>query len=211
MRKNPEQAGESHQTSLLLAVVAMALVVLASNILVQYPFRPLGLADYLTWGAFSYPFAFLVTDLTNRHFGARRTRHLVYAGFVFAVLLSAWFATPRIAIASGLAFLCAQLLDVEIFDRLRRQAWWMPPFLSSLVSSAVDTAIFFTLAFSCAPALARGLEAIGITDACGDGLPWQSWALCDYLVKLALAALFILPYGALRRWISPNPMAGELS
>jgi len=189
--------------SLLLPIAAMAVVVLASNILVQYPFEPLGLADYLTWGAFSYPFAFLITDLTNRHFGARDTRKVVYAGFIAAVTLSAFFATPRIAIASGLAFLLAQLLDVEIFDRMRRRAWWMPPFLSSLVSSALDTVVFFTLAFSCSTVIGSTLGAIGITDACGEGLPWTTWAIFDYLVKLALAIVFILPYGALRRVISP--------
>lgn len=184
-------------------VLAMALVVLASNILVQYPFAPFGLADYLTWGAFSYPFAFLVTDLTNRHFGAVRSRRVVYAGFIAAVMLSVIFATPRIALASGLAFLLAQLLDVEIFDRLRRHAWWAPPFVSSLVSSALDTAIFFTLAFSCAPALGALLDLVGLGRGCGDGLPWKTWALFDYLVKLVLAVLFLLPYGALMRWIAP--------
>lgn len=195
-------AGRARLRDLLLPVAAMALVVLASNILVQYPFEPLGLRDDLTWGAFSYPFAFLVTDLTNRHFGARDTRRVVYAGFVAAVLLSAWLATPRIAAASGLAFLLAQLLDVEIFERLRRHAWWVPPFASSLVSSALDTVVFFTLAFSCSAAIGAVLGAIGIHDACGDGLPWTSWALFDYLVKLVLAVLFIAPYGALMRWIS---------
>jgi queuosine precursor transporter len=189
--------------SLLLPIAAMAVVVLASNILVQYPFEPLGLADYLTWGAFSYPFAFLVTDLTNRHFGARDTRKVVYVGFVAAVILSAWFATPRIAIASGLAFLLAQLLDVEIFDRMRRRAWWMPPFLSSLVSSALDTVVFFTLAFSCSAVIGSSFGVIGITDACGADLPWTTWAVFDYLVKLALAITFIIPYGALRRVVSP--------
>jgi queuosine precursor transporter len=192
-------------TSLLLPIAAMAVVVLASNILVQYPFEPFGLSDYLTWGAFSYPFAFFVTDLTNRRFGAWNTRKVVYAGFVAAIGLSAWFATPRIAVASGLAFLLAQLLDVEIFDRMRRRAWWVPPFLSSLVSSAVDTVVFFTLAFSCSAVIGSAFSAIGIGDACGEGLPWATWAVFDYLVKLALAVAFILPYGALRRIVTPVP------
>jgi queuosine precursor transporter len=189
--------------ALPLAIAAMALVVLASNILVQYPFEPLGLADTLTWGAFSYPFAFLVTDLANRHLGATMTRRVVYAGFVVAVALSAWLATPRIAAASGLAFVVAQLIDVEIFDRLRRRAWWMPPFLSSLLSSALDTLIFFALAFSCAQAVGGTLALVGLDGPCGDGLPWQRWALFDYVVKLGLAAIFILPYGALMRWLGP--------
>lgn len=183
-----------------LAVAAMAAVVLASNILVQYPVRFAGLADYLTFGAFSYPLAFLVTDLTNRRFGPAGARRVVYIGFVAAVALSAYFATPRIAIASGTAFLAAQLLDIALFDRLRRQAWWLPPFISSVVASALDTALFFGLAFYCGPLLGRDisgwLASVGIADAC-IALPWISLALADYAVKLGLAALALLPYGAL--------------
>src|SRR3712207_5801119 len=127
----------------------MTLVVLASNILVQYPFHHLGLGDYLTWGAFSYPFSFLVTDLSNRRFGPQGARRVVYAGFVLAVALSVVLATPRIAVASGAAFLLAQLLDISIFARLRNRAWWLPPFVSSVISSGLDTAIFFSVAFYC--------------------------------------------------------------
>ncbi len=186
----------------LVALAAMTAVVLASNILVQYPVAFGGLADYLTWGAFSYPFAFLVTDLSNRRFGPAGARRVVYAGFVLAVLLSAALATPRIAIASGSAFLAAQLLDIAIFSRLRGHAWWLPPFASSVVSSALDTAIFFSLAFYCGPlpglglTVAEVLGAAGIADSC-TALPWTSLAAADYLVKLALAALSIAPYGAL--------------
>jgi hypothetical protein len=186
------------------AVVAMAFVVLASNILVQFPVA--GLGDYLTWGAFSYPVAFLVTDLSNRRFGPAGARRVVYAGFAAAVILSVIFATPRIAIASGAAFLAAQLLDVAIFARLRDRAWWQAPFVSSVVSSAVDTAIFFSLAFYCGPVLGTtisgALGAVGIADAC-QLLPWTSLALADYGVKVALAALAIAPYGALRRFVGP--------
>ena len=103
-----------------LPVAAFSLIVLASNILVQYPVHFFGLEQMLTYGAFSYPIAFLVTDITNRHYGAARTRHIVLIGFVIAVILSLVFATPRIALASGLAFICANLLDVQIFDVLRR-------------------------------------------------------------------------------------------
>jgi uncharacterized PurR-regulated membrane protein YhhQ (DUF165 family) len=186
----------------LIAITAMTLVVLASNILVQYPFVHAGLGDYLTWGAFSYPIAFLVTDLSNRRFGAKAARRVVYAGFVFAVLLSVYFATPRIAIASGTAFLVAQLLDIALFVRLRNRAWWMPPFVSSVISSGLDTAIFFSLAFFCGPVPGLGLtidDALaraGIANAC-TALPWVSLAVADYLVKLALAAVAIAPYGAL--------------
>jgi uncharacterized PurR-regulated membrane protein YhhQ (DUF165 family) len=184
----------------VVAVAAMALVVLASNILVQYPFTYAGLGDYLTWGAFSYPFAFLVTDLSNRRFGPGRARVIVYAGFVLAVALSAYFATPRLAIASGAAFLTAQLLDISIFQRLRNRAWWLPPFISSVISSGLDTAIFFSLAFACGPIPGLGatisdtLGLVGIADQCM-ALPWVNLAAADYLVKLLLAALSIAPYG----------------
>src|SRR3954466_14063194 len=118
-----------------IALIAITLVVLASNILVQYPFQFAGLGDYLTWGAFTYPFSFLVTDLSNRRFGTKGARRVVYVGFVLAVVLSVILATPRIAIASGAAFIVAQLLDIQIFFRLRGRAWWMPPFVSSVISS----------------------------------------------------------------------------
>jgi hypothetical protein len=186
----------------MLAVAAMALVVLASNILVQYPVALGRLGDYLTWGAFSYPFAFLVTDLSNRRFGPAGARRVVYAGFVLAVALSATFATPRIAVASGTAFLAAQLLDIGIFARLRDRAWWLPPLVSSVISSALDTAIFFSLAFYCGTlpglgfTIADALGRIGIADECAT-LPWVNLAVADYGVKLALAALSIAPYGAL--------------
>jgi len=188
----------------LIALAAMTLVVLSSNILVQYPFQHLGLENYLTWGAFSYPFAFLVTDLSNRRFGPKGARKVVYAGFVLAVLLSMILATPRIAIASGAAFIVAQLLDIQIFFRLRGRAWWMPPFVSSVISSGLDTLIFFSFAFYCGAIPGLGLTIsdalghVGIADQC-IALPWTNLALADYLVKLALAAIAIAPYGAVLR------------
>jgi uncharacterized PurR-regulated membrane protein YhhQ (DUF165 family) len=193
----------------LIALAAMTLVVLSSNILVQHPVQHLGLGDYLTWGAFSYPFSFLVTDLSNRRFGPQGARRVVYAGFVLAVLLSVVLATPRIAIASGAAFLLAQLLDIGIFTRLRDRAWWLPPFASSVVSSALDTAIFFSVAFYCGlvPGLGGTISDIlgdaGIADSCV-ALPWVSLAVADYLVKLAIAALALAPYGALLRVMRPR-------
>ena len=193
----------------LIALAAMTLVVLSSNILVQHPFQHLGLGDYLTWGAFSYPFSFLVTDLSNRRFGPQGARRVVYAGFVLAVLLSVVLATPRIAVASGAAFLLAQLLDIGIFTRLRDRAWWLPPFVSSVVSSALDTAIFFSVAFYCGlvPGLGGTISDIlgdaGIADSCV-ALPWVSLAVADYLVKLAIAALALAPYGALLRVMRPR-------
>lgn len=193
----------------LIALTAMTLVVLSSNILVQYPFHHLGLGDYLTWGAFSYPFSFLVTDLSNRRFGTQGARRVVYVGFVLAVALSIVLATPRIAIASGAAFLTAQLLDISIFARLRDRAWWMPPFISSVISSGLDTAIFFSVAFYCAavPGLGLTISEIlgqaGIADEC-IALPWTNLAIADYLVKLALAAISIAPYGAILALMRPR-------
>lgn len=196
---------------LLVAVAAMVTVVAASNFLVQFPvglsLGGVNLGDILTWGAFTYPVAFLVTDLSNRAFGPQRTRLVVIAGFAVAVLLSIWLATPRIAIASGTAFLVAQLLDVSIFNRLRNGAWWQAPMVSSLVSSAIDTVIFFSLAM--APAFA-GIDALfGMEDSSlafpapllGIGAEvelWQSLALGDFLVKLAMALVLLVPYKTIR-------------
>jgi len=150
---------------------AMALVVVASNVLVQYPIN-----DWLTWGAFTYPAAFLVTDLTNRRLGAAAARRVAIVGFAIAVVLSAWLATPRIAAASGTAFLTAQLLDVTLFDRLRRRPWWQAPLASSSLASIWDTAVFFSLAFV------------------GTGLPWITWAVGDLAAKFAMALALLVPF-----------------
>ena len=189
-------------TRLILPALAMTFVVVASNILVQYPFEPLGLGDYLTWGAFTYPVAFLVTDLTNRRYGAGMARRLVAVGFVIAVALSIWLATPRIALASGTAFLVGQLLDITVFNRLRRQSWWRAPLIGSVFGSVIDTALFFSLAF------AGDVEMSGPVDFVGLSLPlWQSLAICDFLVKMLLALLALVPYGALLRAIRPLEQA----
>lgn len=170
---------------LIPSVMAMVATVVSSNILVQYPFNHFGLGDVLTWGAFSYPFAFLVTDLTNRWFGPVKTRRVVYVGFAIAVLLSVWLSEPRIALASGTAFLCAQLLDVTVFNRLRYGSWWRAPLVSSSIGSALDTAIFFSIAFA------------------GSGLPWTTWALGDFTVKMLVAISSLLPYASLMNWVKP--------
>ncbi len=149
----------------------MTVVVAASNVLVQYPIN-----DWITWGAMTYPVAFLITDLTNRRLGARAARRVVYAGFALAVAFSIYLATPRIAIASGSAFLVAQLLDVYVFDRLRRRQWWLAPLVSSVLGSVIDTALFFTLAFA------------------GSGQPWIGWAIGDLGVKLAVALAMLIPF-----------------
>lgn len=189
---------------LALPVAAMTLVVVASNVLVQYPFAAWGLGDYLTWGAFTYPVSFLVTDLTNRRYGPRAARLLVAAGFVIAVALSIELATPRIAAASGTAYLVGQLLDVSVFNRLRRQAWWHAPLAGSLVGSALDTALFFSIAFA-------GIAEMSVAvPFAGTMLPlWVSLALCDFAVKVSLALLALVPYGALLRVVLPvERMAG---
>ncbi|MEJ8570302.1 queuosine precursor transporter [Microbaculum marinum] len=176
----------------------MSGVVIASNILVQHPFTPFGLQDYLTWGAFTYPFAFLVTDLTNRRFGPSAARKVVYAGFAIAVLLSIILATPRIALASGTAFLTAQLIDVAVFHRLRRRFWWQAPLASSMIGSTVDTALFFTLAFAG--------SGVGEATYWGLVLPvWIGWAVVDYLVKLLHALVMLGPFHLLRGATQPEP------
>ena len=198
-----------------MPVLAMGAVILASNKLVQYPvqgsFLGVDLAGILTWGAFTYPVAFLVTDTTNRLFGMGPARRVVVVGFAFGVALtliaalgiaagvsrsgtlSLWqallydpdaFAMLRTALASGSAFLVAQLLDIKVFDVLRRQAWWKAPAASSLAGSFVDTLIFFFLAFA------------------GTGLPWASWAVGDFCAKLIMIALLLYPCRVLVRWYS---------
>jgi len=199
-------------TRFLGAIAAMAIVVVASNYLVQFPVQlqigSFNLADLLTWGAFTYPIAFLVNDLTNRYFGVRAARIVVLVGFVLAISLSVFLATPRIAIASGTAFLIAQMLDTAIFDRLRAFVWWRAPLTSSVLGSIIDTIIFFSLAF------AAGFSALGPNDAFAietapllglfslDVPRWVSWALGDFSVKMLVALTLLMPYGVLRLWIA---------
>lgn len=192
--------------SLLPGIIAMAVIVTASNILVQFP-----LGGYLTWGALTYPFAFLVTDLANRLQGAAAARRVVLAGFATGVVCSfigtqiigefGPLVTLRIAIGSGLAFLTAQLLDVAIFNRLRAGHWWKAPLVSTLISSSVDTAIFFSIAFSAAlTVLEPGNDVSWATSptailGIGPVAPfWVSLAIADWLVKLLLAIAALLPF-----------------
>jgi len=191
---------------LILPVIAMTLVVVASNVLVQYPFTPFDLGDYLTWGAFTYPVAFLVTDLTNRRYGPRVARQLVIAGFAVAVVLSIWLATPRIALASGTAFLVGQLLDITVFNRLRRQAWWRAPFVGSVMGSALDTILFFSLAFAGDPDMSGAVNLFGT-----EVMLWQSLAVFDFSVKMLIALIALLPYGALMSVVLPMDRAEKAS
>jgi uncharacterized PurR-regulated membrane protein YhhQ (DUF165 family) len=172
---------------LLPAIAAMVAVVAAANVLVQHPIEAFGAGDWLTWGAFTYPLSFLVTDLTNRRCGPEPARRVVYVGFALGVALSVALATPRIALASGAAFLVGQLLDIHVFDRLRRQAWWRAPLISSFLASAVDTALFFSLAFAFTP------------------VPWPTLALGDFAVKLAMALVLLAPFRAAMALIAARP------
>ena len=202
---------------LVAAIAAMVVVVTASNILVQFPvdaqLGPLNLKDLLTWGAFTYPFAFLVTDLTNRYDGANRARLVVVVGFVVALGLSAYLATPRIALASATAFLVGQLLDISVFSRLRASRnWVLPPLAGSLFGSLIDTLVFFSIAF--APVfgvldLVTGHEDGSLGFAApwlglGPDVPlWTSLATGDFAVKFLAALLLLAPYRALMGKLMP--------
>lgn len=168
--------------------LAMAGVVGVSNWLVQHPIN-----GWLTYGAFSFPIAFLVTDVCNRCFGSARAREVAVVGFVVGLGLSLWLAPVRIASASGAAFLVSQLLDVAVFNRLRRASWWKAPFIGSVAASVIDTAIFFSLAFG------------------GEEQAWVALAAGDLGAKLVMAVLLLAPYRALVRRLAPDlmPPAGR--
>ncbi len=166
--------------ALAIPISAMVIVIAASNVLVQYPIN-----DWVTWGAFTYPAVFLVADLTNRLIGMSQARTVALIGLPcgigLSILLSleadlSLFNSLRIALASGLAFILAQLFDIWIFNRLRQMTWWRAPLISSILASATDTAIFFIAAFA------------------GSGLPWISWALGDFGVKIGMALIMLIPY-----------------
>ena len=178
--------------SFLLLSFLMGVVVLSSNYLVQFPINYYGLNEILTYGAFSYPIAFLITDLANRSYGKRVARKIVYFGFVlgigFTVLFSTDFAdliSIRIAIGSGIAFLTAQLLDVQIFDRLRKKEWFIAPLTSSMIGSTVDTFLFFSISFY------------------GTGVPWVTLSLGDLIVKVIVALIMLIPFRLLLKTFKP--------
>jgi len=196
-------------TRILPGIIAMAAIVVASNILVQHLF-----GQWLTWGAFTYPLAFLITDIMNRVYGVAAARKVVIAGFVVGVICSfigtqimgefGPLVTMRIAVGSGIAFLTAQMLDVSIFNRLRGGAWWRAPLASTLIGSSVDTVIFFSIAFSTQLAFIEPLNDISWANEAlpllgsGPVMPlWVSLALADWLVKLSLALLALLPFRAI--------------
>jgi uncharacterized PurR-regulated membrane protein YhhQ (DUF165 family) len=192
----------------IIAVAAMAAIIAGSNYLVQFPVHAtlgaINLADLLTYAAFTFPVAFLVTDLTNKLFGAAAARKVVFAGFAIAVIVSIIVASPRIAIASGSAFLISQLLDVSVFDRLRTGTWWRAPLISSMLGAVVDTFVFFSLAFAASLSfLGEGLDfAVQPAPLLGvmatEAPRWVSWALGDLVVKVSMALVLLAPYGVLR-------------
>lgn len=205
-------------TRILPGVIAMAAIVVASNILVQFLF-----GQWLTWGAFTYPIAFLVTDVMNRVYGLKAARKVVFAGFVTGVLCSfigtqimgefGPLVTLRIALGSGIAFLTAQMLDVTIFDRLRSGAWWRAPVVSTVIGSSVDTVIFFTIAFSSSliflePAndVSWANEALPLLGAGPVSPLWMSLAMADWMVKLSLALIALVPFRMIVTKLSPNPV-----
>jgi uncharacterized PurR-regulated membrane protein YhhQ (DUF165 family) len=197
----------------IIYVILMTLVVVASNFLVQFPLNGqlfgINLGDILTWGAFTYPVAFLITDLTNRQFGPQTARKVVFAGFVVGVGLSFYTSVPRIAIASGSAYLAGQLLDISVFNRLRRQAWWRAPLTGSLIGSALDTIMFFSFAFAAffvffGPNDPFALEQAPILGILATQAPrWISWAIGDFSVKVTVGLVMLLPYGALMNVLKP--------
>ena len=161
----------------------MGVVVLTSNYLVQFPINYYGLEEILTYGAFSYPVAFLITDLANRSYGKVVARKIVYVGFIIGIVFTLFFSTNfadlisvRIAIGSGTAFMVAQLLDVQIFDYLRKKKWFVAPLTSSLIGSTVDTFLFFSISFY------------------ATGIPWVTLSLGDLAVKVFVALAMLIPF-----------------
>ena len=170
----------------------MGVVVLSSNYLVQFPVNYHGLNEILTYGAFSYPIAFLITDLANRTFGKTIARKIVYFGFLLGIAFTVLFSTDfadyisiRIAIGSGVAFLIAQLLDVQIFDKLREKKWFIAPLISSMIGSTVDTFLFFSISFY------------------ATGVPWVTLSLGDLAVKILVALTMLVPFRMLLKTFKP--------
>ena len=176
----------------LLLSIIMGAVVLASNYLVQFPIKYYGLEEILTYGAFSYPIAFLITDLANRSYGKLIARQIVYIGFIIGISFTLLFSTNfadlisvRIAVGSGTAFLVAQLIDVQIFDKLRKKKWFVAPLTSSFIGSTVDTFLFFSISFY------------------ATGIPWVTLSLGDLAVKIFVALVMLIPFRLLLSTLKP--------
>ena len=178
--------------SVILLSFLMGVVVLTSNYLVQFPINYYGLNEILTYGAFSYPIAFLITDLANRSYGKQVAKKIVYIGFTLGISFTLFFSTNfadlisvRIAIGSGTAFLCAQLLDVQIFDNLRKNKWYIAPLTSSIIGSIVDTFLFFSISFY------------------ATGVPWITLSLGDLTVKILITLIMLIPFKLLLKTFKP--------
>ena len=176
----------------ILLSFSMGVIVLSSNYLVQFPVNYYGLSEILTYGAFSYPLAFLITDLANRSYGKLVAKKIVYLGFLLGISFTVLFSTDfadlisiRIAIGSGVAFLTAQLIDVQIFDNLRRKKWFIAPLTSSMIGSTVDTFLFFSISFY------------------GTSIPWFTLALGDLGVKIFVAMMMLIPFRLLLKTFKP--------
>ena len=172
--------------------ILMGVIVLSSNYLVQFPINYYGLSEILTYGAFSYPIAFLITDLANRFYGKFVARKIVYIGFFIGIIFTLLFSTDfadlisiRIAIGSGFAFITAQLLDIQIFDRLRKKQWFIAPLTSSFIGSTVDTFLFFSISFY------------------ATGVPWVTLSLGDLAVKLFVSLVMLIPFRILLKISKP--------
>ena len=184
-------------------ILSMLLVILISNVLVQYPVRIWGLENILTWAAFTYPIAFLITDITNKIYDPKRAKIVVYWGFFFAVILSIYFSSPRIAFASGTAFIVSQLIDINIFTHLKKLRWWKAPLISSSIGSLIDTLLFFSLAFSLSFSflgMSDGFftEKIGLFNS--DTIFISRWiflGLGDLCIKLLVTIILLVPYRVL--------------
>ena len=180
-----------NKTILSLSII-MGAIVLASNYLVQFPIQYYGLSEILTYGAFTYPMAFLITDLANRSFGKEIAKKIVYFGFFIGISFTLFFSTNfsdlisiRIAIGSGIAFVISQRLDIYVFDKLRHRYWFIPPLASSINGSVIDTFLFFSIAFY------------------ATGVPWFTLALGDLAVKLFVALLMLVPFRILLKTFKP--------
>ena len=173
----------SDKNLFIILSIIMGVIIIISNYLVQFPINKFNLQDILTYGAFSYPITFLITDLAIRRFGKKEARKLVYIGFGVGILLTTFVSTNfidiisiRIALGSGTAFLVAQLIDIEIFQRLRNKKWFVAPITSSVSGSTIDTFLFFSISFL------------------GTGIPWLTLALGDLFVKFLMALLMLIPF-----------------
>ncbi|ENN90083.1 VUT family protein [Bartonella bovis] len=191
---------------IIFASFAMCLAVTASNILVQYPIYWFNLNEILTYGAFTYPIAFLINDLTNRFYGPTAARCVVYAGFITAFFVSWVLVTPRLAIASSVAFLFAQLLDILVFTPLRRKTWWKAPLAAALAGSALDTVLFFAISFSSHFSFVDHMtdyidsSIVDNTIFFGFDVPvWFSLACGDFAVKVVMSLIMLVPYGTILR------------